>query len=101
MPTVRCLSCGSGSVKSLLHEQPMFAGVVMNPPSHTNAATHGTAHPAPPCGTAFGCPRDFLDNRFVYTVISARARGLSVGVNMNPDKHCNFDCVYCEEIGRA
>src|SRR5262245_15990595 len=49
-----------------------------------------------PCGTAFGCPRDFLDNRFVYTVLSPRARGLSVGVNMNPDRLCNFDCVYCE-----
>jgi len=48
------------------------------------------------CNTSFGCPRDFLDNRFVYTVISPRARGLSVGVNMNPDKGCNFDCVYCE-----
>jgi len=46
--------------------------------------------------TAFGCPRDFLDNRFVYVVVSARARGLSVGVNMNPDKQCNFDCAYCE-----
>jgi wyosine [tRNA(Phe)-imidazoG37] synthetase (radical SAM superfamily) len=46
--------------------------------------------------TAFGSPRDFLDNRFVYVVVSARARGLSVGVNMNPDKHCNFNCVYCE-----
>ena len=46
--------------------------------------------------TAFGCPRDFLDNRFVYAVVSARARGLSVGVNMNPDKQCNFRCVYCE-----
>jgi wyosine [tRNA(Phe)-imidazoG37] synthetase (radical SAM superfamily) len=32
----------------------------------------------------------------VYAVVSARARGLSVGVNMNPDKQCNFDCVYCE-----
>jgi len=46
--------------------------------------------------TAFGCPRDFLGNRFVYAVISPRARGLSVGVNMNPDKRCNFDCIYCE-----
>lgn len=46
--------------------------------------------------TAFGSPRDFLNNRFVYTVVSARARGLSVGVNMNPDKNCNFNCVYCE-----
>jgi wyosine [tRNA(Phe)-imidazoG37] synthetase (radical SAM superfamily) len=46
--------------------------------------------------TVFGSPRDFLDNRYVYTVISARARGLAVGVNMCPDKKCNFDCVYCE-----
>jgi wyosine [tRNA(Phe)-imidazoG37] synthetase (radical SAM superfamily) len=48
--------------------------------------------------TAFGSPRDFLNNRFVYTVVSARARGLSVGVNMNPDKNCNFNCVYCEVL---
>jgi wyosine [tRNA(Phe)-imidazoG37] synthetase (radical SAM superfamily) len=46
--------------------------------------------------TAFGCPREFLDNRFVYVVVSPRARGLSIGVNMNPDKRCNFDCGYCE-----
>jgi wyosine [tRNA(Phe)-imidazoG37] synthetase (radical SAM superfamily) len=37
-----------------------------------------------------------LSNRFVYVVISPRARGLSIGVNLNPDKHCNFDCGYCE-----
>ena len=46
--------------------------------------------------TAFGCPREFLHNRFVYVVVSPRARGLSIGVNMNPDRKCNFDCVYCE-----
>lgn len=45
---------------------------------------------------AFGTPRDFLDNRFVYLVISERAHGLSVGVNMNPDKRCDYDCIYCE-----
>ncbi|HEX4085667.1 MAG TPA: hypothetical protein VHY22_12195 [Chthoniobacteraceae bacterium] len=32
----------------------------------------------------------------VYYMISQRARGLSIGVNMNPDGRCNFDCVYCE-----
>ena len=83
-------------MKSLLHERPVHTGVGMTPPSGTGAGANGAASPAPPCGTAFGCPRDFLDNRFVYTVISPRAHGLSVGVNMNPDKHCNFDCVYCE-----
>jgi len=46
--------------------------------------------------TAFGCPREFLNNHFVYLVVSPRARGLSVGVNMNPDRECNFNCVYCE-----
>lgn len=46
--------------------------------------------------TAQGCARTFLNNRYVYLVISPRARGLSVGVNLNPDKVCNFDCVYCE-----
>src|ERR1041385_6515010 len=50
--------------------------------------------------SAFGCPRDFLHNRFVYAVVSPRARGLSIGINMNPDKYCNFDCVYCE-VSRA
>ena len=68
----------------------------MNSLSETKAGVNGAANPAPPCGTAFGCTRDFLDHRFVYAVISPRARGLSVGVNMNPDRHCNFDCVYCE-----
>lgn len=47
-------------------------------------------------GSAFDHPREFLGNRFVYAVISARARGLSIGINMNPDKRCNFDCEYCE-----
>ncbi len=46
--------------------------------------------------TAPGYPRDYLSNRFVYLTISPRARGLSIGVNLNPDRHCNFDCVYCE-----
>src|SRR5438093_5020681 len=44
----------------------------------------------------FRPPRAFLGNRFVYAVISQRGRGLSIGVNMNPDKFCNFDCAYCE-----
>jgi wyosine [tRNA(Phe)-imidazoG37] synthetase (radical SAM superfamily) len=46
--------------------------------------------------TAFGYPRDFLENRFVYFVISPRAGGLSIGVNLNPVAKCNFDCLYCE-----
>jgi len=40
--------------------------------------------------------REFLGRSLVYCVISQRAHGLSIGVNMNPDGQCNFDCIYCE-----
>jgi len=40
--------------------------------------------------------RQFRDNRFVYPVLSRRAGGISLGVNLNPDKVCNFDCIYCQ-----
>jgi wyosine [tRNA(Phe)-imidazoG37] synthetase (radical SAM superfamily) len=80
-------------MNSLRLEQMVSEHARMNPPATEHQSV---ADFAPPDGTAFGCPRDFLDNRFVYTVVSPRARGLSVGVNMNPDKFCNFDCVYCE-----
>ena len=39
--------------------------------------------------------RHWQQNRYVYPVISRRSKGLSVGVNLNPDRICNFDCVYC------
>jgi len=35
-------------------------------------------------------------DRLVYPVVSRRSRGLSLGINLNPDKRCNFDCVYCQ-----
>jgi len=40
--------------------------------------------------------RELDENRYVYAVVSRRARGLSIGVNLNPDKACNFDCPYCQ-----
>jgi wyosine [tRNA(Phe)-imidazoG37] synthetase (radical SAM superfamily) len=45
---------------------------------------------------AFAHPRDYLNRRFVYAVISQRAHGLSLGINLTPDHKCNFDCAYCE-----
>ena len=38
----------------------------------------------------------FETNRFVYPVLSRRSGGISIGVNLNPDKICNFDCIYCQ-----
>lgn len=40
-------------------------------------------------------PRQWESFRYVYPVVSRRAKGLSIGVNLNPDKVCNFDCIYC------
>lgn len=45
--------------------------------------------------------RRFEENRFVYPVLSRRSGGLSIGVNLNPDKVCNFDCVYCQVDRRS
>lgn len=75
--------------KTSIEETPRTAGVL-------EGLRWTAARPAHTWDTAFGCPRNFLQNRFVYVVISARARGLSIGVNMTPDKRCNFNCAYCE-----
>jgi wyosine [tRNA(Phe)-imidazoG37] synthetase (radical SAM superfamily) len=40
--------------------------------------------------------RTFAANRFVYPVLSRRSGGISLGVNLNPEKICNFDCIYCQ-----
>lgn len=40
--------------------------------------------------------RYFEDNRFVYPVLSRRSGGVSIGINLNPDKVCNFNCAYCQ-----
>ena len=45
--------------------------------------------------------RLFEHNRFVYPVLSRRSGGISVGVNLNPDKICNFDCIYCQVDRRS
>lgn len=47
--------------------------------------------------SALGCPRFFFAGAtHVYAVVSSRARGLSIGVNLNPDQYCNCECCYCE-----
>jgi wyosine [tRNA(Phe)-imidazoG37] synthetase (radical SAM superfamily) len=40
--------------------------------------------------------RTFAEYRYVYAVVSRRSKGVSIGLNLNPDKVCNFDCVYCQ-----
>jgi wyosine [tRNA(Phe)-imidazoG37] synthetase (radical SAM superfamily) len=43
-------------------------------------------------------PRLFQENSLIYPVLSRRAGGISIGVNLSPHKGCNFDCPYCQVI---
>jgi wyosine [tRNA(Phe)-imidazoG37] synthetase (radical SAM superfamily) len=40
--------------------------------------------------------RRFEEFKYVYPVLSRRSHGISLGLNVNPDKACNFDCIYCQ-----
>lgn len=40
--------------------------------------------------------RDSVGMVYVYPVVSRRAGGVSVGVNLNPNNACNWACVYCQ-----
>jgi wyosine [tRNA(Phe)-imidazoG37] synthetase (radical SAM superfamily) len=33
---------------------------------------------------------------YVYPVISRRAAGVSIGINLNPNNACNWRCIYCQ-----
>ncbi len=37
--------------------------------------------------------------RYVYPVVSRRAGGVSIGINLNPNRRCNWQCVYCQVPG--
>lgn len=40
--------------------------------------------------------RDFAGMTYVYPVLSRRAGGVSIGINLNPNNACNWHCVYCQ-----
>lgn len=40
--------------------------------------------------------RDSAGLMYVYPVISRRAGGVSIGINLNPNNACNWRCVYCQ-----
>jgi len=43
--------------------------------------------------------RDSAGFTYVYPVLSRRAGGLSVGINLNPNSACNWRCIYCQVPG--
>ncbi len=40
--------------------------------------------------------RDSARMTYVYPVISRRASGISIGINLNPNNACNWRCIYCQ-----
>ena len=40
--------------------------------------------------------RELSGLKYIYSVISRRAGGLSIGVNLNVNSACNWQCIYCE-----
>ncbi|HNE43839.1 MAG TPA: radical SAM protein, partial [Rhodocyclaceae bacterium] len=43
--------------------------------------------------------RDIAGLTYVYPVVSRRAGGVSVGINLNVNNACNWACVYCQVEG--
>ena len=42
---------------------------------------------------------DVVGMTYVYPVVSRRAGGVSVGINLNPNSACNWRCAYCQVEG--
>lgn len=40
--------------------------------------------------------RDSVGLKYVYPVVSRRAGGVSIGINLNVNSACNWQCVYCQ-----
>ena len=45
--------------------------------------------------------RDATGMTYVYPVVSRRAGGVSIGINLNPNNACNWHCAYCQVPGLA
>jgi len=43
--------------------------------------------------------RDRAGLTYVYPVLSRRSKGLSIGINLNPNNACNWRCIYCQVPG--
>ncbi len=44
-------------------------------------------------------PTDSAGLTYIYPVVSRRAGGLSVGINLNTNQACNWRCIYCQVPG--
>lgn len=40
--------------------------------------------------------RNSTGMQYIYPVLSRRAGGISIGINLNPNNACNWQCIYCQ-----
>ncbi|HEX4986506.1 MAG TPA: radical SAM protein [Burkholderiales bacterium] len=64
-------------------------------PSPTNVRAAGTAATL----SVLDHDRDSAGLTYVYPVVSRRAGGVSVGINLNVNNACNWRCIYCQVPG--
>lgn len=55
-----------------------------------------TGTPATPVLNVLDHDRNASAMRYVYPVVSRRAGGVSIGINLNVNNACNWACVYCQ-----
>jgi wyosine [tRNA(Phe)-imidazoG37] synthetase (radical SAM superfamily) len=46
--------------------------------------------------SAINHDRRIFKGKYIYPVVSRRADGLSIGINLNTNSACNWQCIYCE-----
>ncbi len=51
---------------------------------------------SPPVLNTADHSRDSAGMTYVYPVLSRRASGVSIGINLNPNNACNWRCIYCQ-----
>lgn len=71
------------NITTLVNEQIIKGEIVTlpTPPQRLNAIDHS---------------RDSAGLTYVYPVVSRRAGGVSIGINLNPNNACNWRCIYCQ-----
>ena len=46
--------------------------------------------------TIFNHDRNIFNSKYIYPVVSRRSMGLSLGINLNTNNACNWQCIYCQ-----
>ncbi len=72
-----------------LHESRLPEGVLWGVVDDPQPPRDGTLTPE-------DHSRDAAQLQYVYPVVSRRSRGVSIGINLNPNHACNWGCAYCQ-----